>query len=214
MAGSQQLTGKPFLFVGNSLCLDFINTEMFQGGQPVDRLGDFGSLVEWLVQAQSLDVRNAEEVLKHWNGSREAETASQRALDFRASLREMAGRVVNGKVLPRSLIAEINEWLAYQSGHTELRRTRAGFEKRFQADFKEPPQLLWPVAESACDLLCYADLSLVKKCENALCVLFFYDTTKNRSRRWCSMSACGNRMKAAAHYQRLREVKRRKEPAN
>ncbi len=78
-----------------------------------------------------------------------------------------------------------------------------GFEKRFRAEFREPAQLLWPVAESACDLLCYADLTLVKKCENPICVLFFYDTTKNHSRRWCSMSVCGNRMKVAAHYQRL-----------
>jgi predicted RNA-binding Zn ribbon-like protein len=57
------------------------------------------------------------------------------------------------------------------------------------------------------DLLCYADPSLVKKCENAACVLFFYDTTKNHSRRWCSMRVCGNRMKVAAHYQRLRKLK-------
>jgi hypothetical protein len=57
------------------------------------------------------------------------------------------------------------------------------------------------------DLLCYADPSLVKKCEDAACVLFFYDTTKNHSRRWCSMSVCRNRMKVAAHYQRLRKLK-------
>ena len=102
-------------------------------------------------------------------------------------------------------MAAINEWLAHQTGHAELKRARCGFDKRFQAAFREPAQLLWPVAESACDLLCYADLALVKKCENPVCVLFFYDTTKNHSRRWCSMSVCGNRMKVAAHYQRLRK---------
>ena len=56
-------------------------------------------------------------------------------------------------------------------------------------------------------VLCYADLALVKKCENPVCVLFFYDTSKNHSRRWCSMSVCGNRMKVAAHYQRLRKAR-------
>ena len=49
-----------------------------------------------------------------------------------------------------------------------------------------------------------ADLSLVKACQNPQCVLFFYDTTKNHARRWCSMAACGNRAKVAAHYQRAR----------
>jgi predicted RNA-binding Zn ribbon-like protein len=64
-------------------------------------------------------------------------------------------------------------------------------------------QLIVPIAEAAADLLCHGDLSLVKKCGNPRCILFFYDTTKNHARRWCSMAGCGNRMKAAAHYRRL-----------
>lgn len=194
-----------FLFVGNYLCLDFINTEMVEGGQPVDRLSGFGSLVAWLVQSQTLGERQAEEILGNWKSSREAQATFQGAVKLRASLREMAERLVKGMTVPQSIVGAINEWLARQTGHAELKRTRGGFAKRFEADFREPTQLLWPVAESASDLLCYADLTLVKKCENAACVLFFYDTTKNHSRRWCSMSVCGNRMKVAAHYQRLRD---------
>jgi predicted RNA-binding Zn ribbon-like protein len=207
MRRSAHSSEKQFLFVGNHLCLDLINTEMVEGGRTVDRLSDFGSFINWFVQAQTLELRKAEEILRTWGGSRDAERVLQRALGFRASLREMAGRIVNGKTLSQAMIDEINEWLAHQAGRAELERTREGFEKRFQADFDKPAQLLWLVAESASDLLCYADLSLVKRCENAACVLFFYDTTKNHSRRWCSMSACGNRMKVAAHYQRLRDAK-------
>jgi len=198
---------KRFLFVGNHLCLDFINTEMVEAGQPVDRLGSFDNLVAWLVQSRTLDGQQAEDILGKWKSSREAETTFQSAVNLRASLREMAERLVKAKTVPQSTVGAINEWMARQTGHAELKRTRGGFEKRFQADFREPAQLLSPVAESASDLLCYADLTLVKKCENAACVLFFYDTTKNHSRRWCSMSACGNRMKVAAHYQRLREAR-------
>jgi predicted RNA-binding Zn ribbon-like protein len=33
-------------------------------------------------------------------------------------------------------------------------------------------------------------------------VLFFYDTSKNGTRRWHSMATCGNRTKAARHYAR------------
>ena len=196
-----------FLFVGNYLCLDFINTEMVVGGQPVDRLNGFDNMVAWLVQSQTLDGKQAEDVLRGWKPSGEAEATFQNAVKLRASLRAMAERLVKGRTVPQSTLAAINQWLAHQTGHAELKRARGAFEKRFQADFREPAQLLWPVAESACDLLCYADLTLVKKCENSACVLFFYDTTKNHSRRWCSMSACGNRMKVAAHYQRLREAR-------
>ena len=207
MAPSKDPLEKRFLFVGNYLCLDFVNTEMVQAGQPVDLLSSFENLVAWLAQSQTLDGKQAEEILGDWKSSREAETTLQDAAKLRASLREMAERLVKGKTATPFTVATINQWLAHQTGHAELKRTRGGFEKGFQADFRTPAQLLWPVGESACDLLCYADLNLVKKCENAACVLFFYDTTKNHSRRWCSMSACGNRMKVAAHYQRLREAR-------
>ena len=35
----------PFLFVGNQLCLDFINTKFVLNGRPVDLLGTFS---DWL----------------------------------------------------------------------------------------------------------------------------------------------------------------------
>ena len=44
----------------------------------------------------------------------------------------------------------------------------------------------------------------VKHCENPDCALWFFDTTRNGTRRWCSMAACGNRMKARRHYRRTR----------
>jgi predicted RNA-binding Zn ribbon-like protein len=33
-------------------------------------------------------------------------------------------------------------------------------------------------------------------------VLWFHDTTRSGTRRWCSMTACGNRLKARRHYRR------------
>jgi predicted RNA-binding Zn ribbon-like protein len=208
MGRSTQSPGKRFFFVGNYLCLDFINTEIKVAGHPVDLLNGFDDLVAWLVQSQTLNGQQADTILGRWRGSRESESTYQNALKLRASLREMAERLVSGKSVPAPTVVAINEWLAHQTGHAELKRTRGAFEKRVQAEFREPAQLLWPVAESSADLLCYGERALIKKCENPACVLFFYDTTKNHSRRWCSMSACGNRMKVAAHYRRLRRIRR------
>jgi predicted RNA-binding Zn ribbon-like protein len=64
---------------------------------------------------------------------------------------------------------------------------------------------LLPIGEAAMNLLCYGDLSRVKKCERDACVLYFYDTSKPGHRRWCSMSACGNRAKSAAFYERSKK---------
>ena len=44
----------------------------------------------------------------------------------------------------------------------------------------------------------------LRRCANPACILHFFDTSRNGGRRWCSMEGCGNRTKAARHYQRVR----------
>jgi len=90
------------------------------------------------------------------------------------------------------------------SGTTRLVKTVQGFERRFEPDLKEPTQLLVPIGESAASLLCGSDPSRVKECANSACGAFFYNTSKNRGRRWCSGNECGNRMRVAAFYARSR----------
>ncbi|MEU0089562.1 CGNR zinc finger domain-containing protein [Kribbella sp. NPDC006257] len=46
----------------------------------------------------------------------------------------------------------------------------------------------------------------LRPCENAEeCTLFLIDRSKANARRWCSMSTCGNRLKARRHQARLHE---------
>jgi predicted RNA-binding Zn ribbon-like protein len=67
---------------------------------------------------------------------------------------------------------------------------------------------LWPVVRSAADLLTSAsERRLVRECGAGDCWWLFMDTTKNRSRQWCSMTSCGNRQKARRHYQRLKATR-------
>jgi predicted RNA-binding Zn ribbon-like protein len=42
----------------------------------------------------------------------------------------------------------------------------------------------------------------VRKCANPDCPFWFLDTTRSGTRRWCSMTVCGNRLKARRHYRR------------
>ena len=42
----------------------------------------------------------------------------------------------------------------------------------------------------------------LKSCANATCGWVFYDRSKNRSGRWCSMEVCGNRTKTRAYRRR------------
>jgi predicted RNA-binding Zn ribbon-like protein len=43
----------------------------------------------------------------------------------------------------------------------------------------------------------------LKVCPDDDCAWVFYDESRNRSRRWCSMNACGNRHKVRAYRDRL-----------
>ncbi len=188
--------------IGNNLSLDFINTLVAENGAPKDLLKDFNDFAAWAIGADLIETSQAERLIKDWNA--ELETALKDALEFREVLREMFVGLAHGKPVKNVTIAAINREIQNKSGAAEIRKNENGFEKFFRADYQKPRQMLAPIAESAADLLCYGDLSLIKKCEANDCVLYFYDTTKNHKRRWCSMSACGNRAKAAAFYRRAK----------
>lgn len=66
-------------------------------------------------------------------------------------------------------------------------------------------RILWPIAQSAAELLTSPDLKKVRECQASDCFWLFLDNSRNRSRRWCSMDSCGNREKARRHYHRQRE---------
>ena len=46
----------------------------------------------------------------------------------------------------------------------------------------------------------------LKVCPEETCRVAFYDHSKNRSRRWCSMEVCGNRTKVRSYRQRHLET--------
>ena len=52
-------SGKQFIWAGNDLCLDFVNTEVVQGGRRVDLIDDFAALVTWLRDAGRLTASEA-----------------------------------------------------------------------------------------------------------------------------------------------------------
>jgi predicted RNA-binding Zn ribbon-like protein len=71
-----------------------------------------------------------------------------------------------------------------------------------------------PVARTSCCLLVDAVLDAldlvrespgrVRECAAPRCAVVYLDTSRNRSRRWCSMERCGARAKASTYYRRHR----------
>jgi predicted RNA-binding Zn ribbon-like protein len=194
----------PFLFVANQLCLDFLNTQLVLDGRPVDLLATFSDLVAWLVQADLLPEEEAKQMEQQWGRQAQGTQTLDQARAFRVTLREMVERIAAGRPVPQVAIEAINNMLRYRVGYPQLTSRKGIFDRRFQVESEDANQLLGLLAEAATNLLSTCELSLIKKCQNPACVLFFYDTTKNHARHWCSMSLCGNRNKVAAHYRRHR----------
>lgn len=64
--------------------------------------------------------------------------------------------------------------------------------------------LLSFLAREAVHLFGGADAAHVRQCQSETCPIFFVDTSRSGDRRWCSMSACGNKAKVAEFRRRKR----------
>jgi len=195
-----------FSLIANNLFLDFVNTEKRRDGRPFETLVTIADFLSWSAAVGLLGIEQAKDLSEKWNDPDSTAECLREAIKFRDILRETAENIAAGNDIPVSAVSAINERLKKHSGFTEIEKVENGFEKRFRLDLSEPSKLLQPVAESAADFLCYANFDFLRKCESASCVLYFYDTTKNHRRRWCSMKACGNQAKAAAFYKRKKQA--------
>ncbi len=191
-----------FLFVGNHLALDFLNTRPVQNGEPMELLSDFSALLRWFKAAGLLSSR---EVTNLQPQSGQSATA-QRALDdirqFREKLRKEILAWEGGADLHRATVDEVNRLMAAHPMRSRLKATGNVHSLEPWFEPHQPEDLFAPLAQSAAKLFAKADRNRVRKCGQ--CVLHFYDTSKKGTRRWCSMQLCGNRLKVAAYAARRR----------
>ena len=191
-----------FLFLANDPSLDFVNTEVMLAGVRTDLLQNFSDFGEWLEKAGIPNAGDACRLTKEWGDSREAKSSLQAAHELRRLLRTSVENVMNLGRVPRSLAKALNRHLRNPRLATEVIVSKARLQTRSRWLLEKPADLIVPVARLAADFFSSADYSAIRKCENPDCILFFYDTSKNHTRRWCSMGLCGNRAKVAAFRER------------
>lgn len=177
---SVMLDPRPHL--GEPLALDLLNTRWMSGG-PQDLLTDTAGLQIWLTSA----------------GLTDRATADAATLDA-----ALAARTAIYDTVRNAEHAALNEVLE----HGRIRRTLTDTGPADVADVPESAWLPgWLAADNLLRLLAEAP-DRIRQCAHPDCVLFFYDTSKNGTRRWHSMASCGNRAKAARHYQNSSSSKR------
>jgi predicted RNA-binding Zn ribbon-like protein len=195
-----------FAFLGGTLCLDFSNTVAWRGGDPEERLSSYDDLLEWAAQAglltrqQQTRLRNAA-IRPKGDGN----AVLARARRFREALYRVFSAVVNERAVAAQDLTVINEEADLAVARMRLVAREGRFEWEWIQDDDALDGMLWRVAKSATDLLTTGDLSRIRQCEGpGGCGWLFLDTTRNRSRRWCDMRDCGNRVKVGRYYRKHR----------
>jgi predicted RNA-binding Zn ribbon-like protein len=191
-----------FLFLGNQLALDLLNTRPVQSGEPMELLPDFRALLRWFRAADLLSSREAAELQQRWGASSRAQETVHAIRELRERLRKEVLIWEDGGALHSSTIKELNRLMAEHPMHIRLKTSGKvpSAERYFQP--RQPEDLFAPLAHSAALLFAHVDHNRVRKCDQ--CVLHFHDTSKKGTRRWCSMQLCGNRLKVAAYAARKR----------
>jgi predicted RNA-binding Zn ribbon-like protein len=188
------------------LCLDFANTLAWRGSAPSESLHGLPDLVRWCESSTGL-ATCAIDGGGSWAERHPARAAAifRDAIALREAIYRIFHAIASGGAPDEQDLSELNQALKDTPARSALERIGAGFGWRVEATRPaSAPALLAPALWSAGDLLTGPQLSRVRECANDKCLWLFLDESKNGTRRWCSMSACGNRAKAHRHYARLK----------
>jgi predicted RNA-binding Zn ribbon-like protein len=201
------------LGVREALCLDFANTLFWRGSETAsETLHGIDDLLGWLEQTAELPgpiVAGA----RAWaqRGTARAQTAFADAIAVREAIYGIFSAIAAGEPAPHHDLARLNRALAAAPSRRRLSQRDGGYGWRIDgAEITGDitgPNLLAPVLWSAGELLLNAAQRRIRRCANDRCLWLFVDTSKTGTRRWCDMSSCGNRAKAARHYSKVRRRK-------
>lgn len=166
------------------LLVEFVNTHDLE--EETDSIAEPAQLTDWI----------AERIGEHVGALGDEDVARVQAL--RESLRALlathnGGRVEDAELEPLREAADRSRFRTTFSadGALEIAPARsdlAGFEARLLLAIERlQSQGAWP---------------RLKACTDDGCQWAFYDSTRNRSRTWCSMEECGNREKTRRYRER------------
>jgi len=176
-----------FHFKSGRLCLDFAATVGERWRRSFERLRTPDDLARWLVEAGLLE---------------EPPAVSADDLDVAREVREAIYRTAKlaGSGRPRAGDVDVINGVAASPPLTP----RLGQDGRTVAWGSSQPAAasLSTIARDAIDLVTGPLVARVRECAAPDCALLFLDTSRPGRRRWCAMSACGNRAKTKAYRRR------------
>jgi predicted RNA-binding Zn ribbon-like protein len=189
----------------DDLCLAYANTLYWRGSpQPTETLHRLEDLLAWASETCGMPADVVRRCRRRCQGN--ADEAFNEAIALRERIHDLFAALAAGEVLPAPALAVFNVVLLAAPARSQLRLKRNALVWALPDTEPGIPLLLAPVLWSAGDLVTGPRANRVRCCANDRCRWLFLDNSKNASRRWCAMSACGNRAKAQRHYLRQRHI--------
>ena len=190
--------------LGGRPCLDFVNTLDWRGGDhPVEFLHTYQDLVAWSQHAGTISAKEARIISQR---SQKRPSKQTKVLGKAIKLREIIYRIFSslseGRPVAATDLAAFNKFLSRTMKNSQIVRIKEGYNWDSRGEMDKLDWILNPLIRSAADLLVSDELKRVKKCGDPACGWLFLDTSRNKSRRWCDMSDCGNRAKASRFYRK------------
>jgi predicted RNA-binding Zn ribbon-like protein len=181
--------------------LDLVNSVEYDDGLPQEHLPTVDDAVDFFERRQ----------LAHGDAMRDAAAdgpAAERRLarlrDVRAAAREAWDAIVEHRAADPRAIDRLNDALRHRP-LAELTPGDDGFGVGHRHVGDPWDEALARTLEPFLESVARGDVSRYRICANDGCRWVFYDESRAGRRRWCSMSSCGNRAKAARHRARKRD---------
>lgn len=111
---------------------------------------------------------------------------------------------------------DLRAWILDSSDSLSINELAANIS--FQAEFNDDGEVRFVTQGNACDKVIGTLIEIIcesqkhgtwerfKCCALPTCGWAFYDATRSRTKRWCSMQTCGSRHKSREHYKRKQQA--------
>ncbi|WP_074406862.1 MULTISPECIES: CGNR zinc finger domain-containing protein [Aquimarina] len=180
------------LLDGGNLSLNFINTIKDRlVADPIDYLTGKEEWIAWLKRVDILE--------------NETSNFDEASFNLKEVIRkrEFLHRVFQGLVFQREI--KEKDLKCFDTLLQKIRRSTKIFvvdnkpQEHLEIDPNDLNSYILKIGKAAHELLMSEEIDRVKECGN--CGWIYFDSSKNKCRKWCNMDTCGNEVKARKYYE-------------
>lgn len=181
---------------GNHLCFDFVNTIFDRHAEEIRDL--LGSAEDWTAWLKKTGLLKPDVQL-----NKNVEFNLEEVVQTRDMLHRVFSSIQSKNDVLKKDLRLFEKWVIKVQRHTRLSVEKDKPTQEVVIDNANLNNYLLLVVKAAYELFLSVDTNRIKDCSH--CGWLYLDTSKNNSRKWCSMDTCGSQLKARRYYRSKKE---------